>query len=81
MKSLFIFIGKKYILASINDTLQKYKNNVSEISSTIELWIKRLQIIIEELNNIVSRVSDGKIEDAEIKDSVTEIEKIINQWK
>ena len=80
MKSFIIYLGKKYIISAINDTLEKYKDNVSEISSKIELWIKRLQIIIEELKNILSRVSDGKIEDKEIKDSITEIEKIIKEW-
>ena len=80
MKSFIIYLGKKYIISAINDTLEKYKDNVSEISGKLELWIKRLQIIIEELKNILSRISDGKIEDKEVKASITEIEKIIKEW-
>lgn len=81
MKSFIIYLGKKYIISAINDTLEKYKYNVSEISGTLELWIKRLQIIIEEFKNIISRISDGKIEDNEIKESVKEISDIIQNWK
>lgn len=81
MKSLIIYLGKKYIIASINDILEKYKDNVGMISEVITLWIKRLQIIIEELKNILSRISDGKIEDDEIKKSKEEIEDIIKNWK
>lgn len=81
MKSFIIYLGKKYIISAINDTLEKYKDNVSEISGKLELWIKRLQIIIEELKNILSRISDGKIEDKEVKESIKEIEKIIREWK
>ena len=77
MKSFIIYLGKKYIISAINDTLEKYKDNVSEISGKLELWIKRLQIIIEELKNILSRISDGKIEDKEVKESVKEISDII----
>lgn len=80
MKSFIIYLGKKYIISAINDTLEKYKDNVSEISGKLELWIKRLQIIIEELKNILSRISDGKIEDKEVKDSIKEVEKIISEW-
>ena len=81
MKSLIIYLGKKYVISGINDLLEKYKDNVTEISGTLELWIKRLQIVIEELKTILSRVSDGKIEDEEVKDSVKEIEKIVKEWK
>ena len=80
MKSLIIYLGKKYVISGINDLLEKYKDNVTEISGTLELWIKRLQIVIEELKTILSRVSDGKIEDEEVKDSVKEIEKIVKEW-
>lgn len=81
MKSLIIYLGKKYVISGINDLLEKYKDNVTEISGTLELWIKRLQIVIEELKTILSRVSDGKIDDDEVKDSVKEIEKIVKDWK
>lgn len=63
MKSLIIYLGKKYVISALNDLLEKYKDNVTEIAGTLELWIKRLQIVIEELKTILSRVSDGKIED------------------
>lgn len=81
MKSLIIYLGKKYVISGINDLLEKYKDNVTEIAGTLELWIKRLQIVIEELKTILSRVSDGKIEDEEVKDSVKEIEQIVKDWK
>lgn len=80
IKSLVISLGKKYIISALNELLDKYKDNVSEISKVIEFWIKRLQIIVEELKNILSRISDGKIEDKEIDISVKEIEKIVKDW-
>lgn len=81
-KNIIISLGKKYIVASINDLLEKYKDNFSEISGTLELWIKRLQIIIEEMKNILSRVTDdNKIDDKEIKESIKEISDIIQNWK
>ena len=63
LRSLIISLGKKYVISALNDLLEKYKDNVTEIAGTLELWIKRLQIVIEELKTILSRVSDGKIED------------------
>lgn len=81
MKTLIIYIAKKYVISAINDLLEKYKDNVSEISNVIELWIKRLQIIVEELKNILNRITnDNKIDDKEIKESIKEISDIIKKW-
>ena len=63
MKTLIIWFAKKYLVSALNDVLEKYKDNVSVICEIISTWIRRLQIIVEELKMILARVSDGKIED------------------
>ena len=77
---MIIWLAKKYIISALNDLLEKYKDNVNVISDAIQLWITRLLVVIEELKKILARVSDGKIETDEVKDSVKEIESIIKNW-
>lgn len=81
MKTLIIWFAKKYLVSALNDVLEKYKDNVSTICEIISAWIRRLQIIVEELKMILARVSDGKIEDEEVLKSKDEIEAIIKEWK
>lgn len=81
MKTLIIYLGKKYIISALNDVLEKYKDNVGVTCEIISTWIRRLQIIVEELKMILARVSDGKIEDDEVLKSKEEIEAIIRDWK
>lgn len=80
MKTLIIYIAKKYIISALNDLLEKYKDNVSVICETIHIWTTRLAVVLEELKTINQRCSDGKIEDEEVKESVKEIESIIKNW-
>lgn len=80
MKTLIIYFAKKYVVSALNDVLEKYKDNVGVICEIISTWIRRLQCIIEELKMILARVSDGKIEDDEIRDSVKEIETLVKEW-
>lgn len=77
---MIIWLAKKYIISALNDLLEKYKDNVTVISDALQLWITRLLIVIEELKKILARVSDGKIENDEVKESVKEIETIIKNW-
>ena len=80
MKQMIIWLAKKYIISALNDLLEKYKDNVTVISDALQLWITRLLVVIEELKKILARVSDGKIENDEVKESVKEIETIIKNW-
>ena len=77
---MIIWLAKKYIISALNDLLEKYKDNVTVISDALQLWITRLLVVIEELKKILARVSDGKIENDEVKESVKEIESIIKNW-
>ena len=81
MKTLIIYFAKKYVISALNDVLEKYKDNVGVICEIISTWIRRLQIVVEELKMILARVSDGKIEDEEVLKSKEEIEAIIREWK
>lgn len=81
IKSLVISLAKKYIIGSINDLLNKNQDNIKVIIDKIQLWIDRLEKIIGGLKNILTRVSDGIIDDKDVMDSKKDIETIIKEWK
>ena len=80
LKSIVIKLGKKYVVSAVNELLKEHKDDVSKISSTINLWTDRLQKIVGQLKMINVRVSDGIIEDKEIDDSIKEIEQMIKDF-
>ena len=80
IKSIVISLAKKYVISTINDLLEKNKENVGYICDKINYWTTKLSIIIELLKRISSRCSDGKLEDDEVDQTVNEIEKIIKDF-
>ena len=80
IKSLVISLAKKYIISSLNDLLDKNKENVGYICEKINYWTTKLTIIIELLKRISSRCSDGNLDDTEVDQTVEEIEKIIKEF-
>lgn len=80
LKSIVIKLGKKYVVSAVNELLKEHKDDVSKISSTINVWIDRLQKIVGQLKMINVRVADGVIEDKEIDDSIKEIEQLIKEF-
>ena len=80
IKSIVISLAKKYIISSLNDLLDKNKENVEKICEKINFWTTKLTLIIELLKRISSRCSDGKLEDKEVDQTVDEIEKIVKEF-
>ena len=80
IKSLVISLAKKYIISSLNDLLDKNKENVGYICKKINYLTTKLTLIIELLKKISSRCSDGKLEDEEVDQTVEEIEQIIKEF-
>ena len=80
IKSLVISLSKKYIISSLNDLLEKNKENVGYICEKINYWTTKLTIIIELLKKINARCSDGNLNDDEVDKTVEEIEQIIQEF-
>ena len=57
LKSLVISLAKKYIISSLNDLLEKNKENVGYICGKINYWTTKLTVIIELLKKINARCS------------------------
>ena len=80
LKSLVISLAKKYIISTINDLLDKNKENVGYICEKINYWTTKLTIIIELLKKINARCSDGNLNDDEVDKTVEEIETLVKEF-
>ena len=80
MKTFILWLAKKYVVSAVNDVLVKYKDNVLKVTSTITLWIERLEKIILQLKKINARVADGQITKEEIAESMSELEVLVKEF-
>lgn len=80
MKRFVIWLVRRYFLKAINKLLKKHQKNVSYITYILDTWIKRIQIILVQLQLISQRVSDGEIDKEEIEKSIDEIRYIIQTF-
>ena len=80
IKSLVILLAKKYIISSLNDLLDKNKENVGYICKKINYLTTKLTLIIELLKKISSRCSDGNLDNTEVDQTVNDLEKIVKDF-
>lgn len=77
---LIMKYAKNKLIEKLNDLLEQNKQSVGVVCEKIQLWIIKLQVVIEQLKRISSRCSDGHLDDDEVKDSIKEIEQIVREW-
>lgn len=76
-KSLIVKVAKNYVLKSLNDFLDKNKDNAKKVSEQIAIWSSRLQSILAYLNQIAKFAEDGKLDDDEAQKTLDMLEKLV----
>ena len=71
---------KKYIIGKVNGLLCKYKSNVDGVSTTLTVWIGRLERILSCLRATLAKLDDGRIDETEIDQAVADVEEVIKGW-
>ena len=70
----------KFVISKVNDLLDQYKDNVSKVRETLKVWIARLNKILFAFRSLLEKLSDNKLDDDELDQTVIEVEQVIKEW-
>lgn len=71
---------KKYIIGKLNDMLDLYKDDVSRVKGILQVWITRLERILNCFKSLLAKLDDGKIDSEEIDQTAAEVEIVVKEW-
>ena len=74
------WIVKKVIVGKVNDLLDEYKCDVSNVKNTLIVWVARLEAIINCFKGLLQKLDDGKLDSDEIDQVVEEINILLKNW-
>ena len=74
------WFAKRYVIGMLNDLLDQYKDDVSKVRDTLQVWIARLEKILSCFKSMLAKLDDGKIDADEIDQTVAEVEQVIKEW-
>ena len=74
------YFAKKYVISLVNDLLNDYKDNIEKAKLTLELWVKRIDKILNTLRSMLNKLDDNKITDEEVEQVTNEITSTIKEW-
>jgi hypothetical protein len=81
MKSLVIWLVKKYALSAIKDAVSANKDKVAKYATATQIWLIRLDNITGLLNSLVMRLKDGELTDEEAEEVINEANAILDSIK
>lgn len=80
MKTFLKWVAKKYVVSMANDLLDKYKEDVNGALTTLNLWIGRLERVLNTLRCIAAKLDDGKIDSNEMEESIEQVSALVKEW-
>lgn len=79
LKSLAIYLVKKYAVSAVQDAVKAKKPQVSEWATKISGWIVKINRLLAFLNALAGRLSDGELTDQEAADTIAEAKDIAEE--
>ena len=76
MKTLAVWLVKKYAVAAVQDAVKAKKPEVAEWATKIGGWIIKVNRLLAFLNALAGRLSDGELTDQEAADTIKEAKNI-----
>lgn len=81
MKSLVIWLVKKYALSAIKDAVSANKEKVAKYATASQIWLIRLERTTGLLKSLVVRLKDGELTDEEAEEIIAETNDILDSIK
>lgn len=79
LKSLAIYLAKKYAVAAVQDAVKAKKPQVAEWATRISGYIVKVNRVLSFLNALAGRLSDGELTDQEAADTIAEAKDIAEE--
>ena len=73
-------ILKKFLLKTVNKTLESYKDDVVKTRETVSLWTNRTRKLLSCLESLSQKLDDNQIDGDELQEVVSEIESLVKEW-
>lgn len=74
MKTLAIYLAKKYALSAVKDAIRAHGTDVAKWASRIGVWLGKLRVATAYLERLAERLNDGELDDAEADSTIKEAE-------
>lgn len=76
LKSLAIYLAKKYAVAAVQDAVSAKKPEVSAIALKVSAYAQKAASIVAFLNALALRLADGELTDQEAADTIAEAKEL-----
>lgn len=76
LKSLAIYLAKKYAVSAVQDAVAAKKPEVSAIAAKVSAYAQKAASVVAFLNALALRLSDGELTDQEAADTIAEAKEL-----
>ena len=77
---MFLFFGKRIILKKLNGLLKDYRDDVDKVRDILDLWIGRMERLLNYLKSLMEKIDDGVLDEGEIESAIDDAKELVKEW-
>lgn len=77
---MFLFFVKKIILKKLNNLIKEYQSDVDKVRDILDLWIGRIERLLNYLKSLMNKIDDGVIDDGEMESAIEDAKDLVKEW-
>lgn len=77
---MFLFFVKRIILKKLNGLLKDYRDDVDKVRDILNLWIGRIERLLNYLRSLMDKIDDGELDETEMESAIDDAKELVKEW-
>ena len=77
---MFLFFVKRIILKKLNGLLKEYQTDVDKVRDILDLWIGRIERLLNYLKSLMDKIDDGVLDEGEMESAIDDAKGLVKEW-
>lgn len=77
---MFLFFVKRIILKKLNALLKEYQTDVDKVRAILDMWIGRIERLLNYLKSLMEKIDDGVLDEDEIESAIDDAKSLVREW-
>lgn len=76
---MFLFFVKRIILKKLNALLKEYQTDVDKVRAILDMWIGRIERLLNYLKSLMEKIDDGVLDEDEIESAIDDAKSLVRE--
>ena len=74
------WVNSRIVLKKLNGLLKEYSKDVDKVRDILDLWIGRIERLLNYLKSLMDKIDDGVLDEGEMESAIDDAKELVKEW-